>query len=546
MHMFSNSSVTNTGTIEIGGGRTLEFVGLQGSGIAFTQAGTISGPGTLDLEGTDANFVNDFSNAETSLISVNAILNGPGTLHFVRDQTVENNTINAAIINDAILTLNGANINDPFTANPGSTLRVLFDASFATAFTNHGIIEVTSDFGSFFTVSDGTLVNAPDGVIRTLTGSGVSVPLIGVPIDNQGLIEVEEAGLTTNKDLTTSGTVRISAGQTLTVSRLEIAAGGVVSADGPGTLEVTGLGSQSQDPNTLANLAVIPIGSQFFHDITFEAMSEDRGPVSAGFDSNFALRQLATISIPFGIQGGDIKLVDNVDNSPGTAPEAVYADSVVLVPVTHLDLNGLHLYTRAASIAPSHVVISNGTIQIVGDGGPIDLNKFEPGNIGAVDERDQWTFTGRAGQTVTVVVKTGGSDADAPSAPQIGFAQLELSGCLRSFARLGDEHHRRRGRGAPQHRAARRRRVQRLRLERTGPRRDQRQLSDRRFRCDGAQRAGRVSSAVPRSDRERVRGGPVDILRRRGSEHPPRRARPGESLDPVRPARTERAACSNR
>src|SRR5262249_31987178 len=32
------------------------------------------------------------------------------------------------------------------------------------------------------------------------------------------------------------------------------------------------------------------------------------------------------------------------------------------------------------------------------------------------------------GQTVTVVVKTGGTGADAPLAPQIGFAQLELDG----------------------------------------------------------------------------------------------------------------------
>src|SRR5262249_23136790 len=154
--------------------------------------GTLSGPGTLDLEGTDGNFVNDFSNAETSLIVVNDTVNGPGTLHFVRDQTLENNTVNAPVVNDAILTLDTGNFNDQFTANPGSTVLVRFSSTFENAFTNHGIIEVTSDFGSFFTVSNGTLVNAPDGVIRTLAGTGVSVPVITAPIDNQGLIEVEE------------------------------------------------------------------------------------------------------------------------------------------------------------------------------------------------------------------------------------------------------------------------------------------------------------------------------------------------------------------
>src|SRR5439155_22971007 len=34
--------------------------------------------------------------------------------------------------------------------------------------------------------------------------------------------------------------------------------------------------------------------------------------------------------------------------------------------------------------------------------------------------------SGRAGQRVTAVVKTGGSDPDAPFSPQIGFAQLDL------------------------------------------------------------------------------------------------------------------------
>src|SRR5262249_55183597 len=155
-----------------------------------------------------------------------------------------------------ILTLDTGNFNDQFTANPGSTVLVRFSSTFANAFTNHGIIEVTSDFGSFFTVSNGTLVNAQDGVIRSLTGTGADVPVIGVAIDNQGLIEVEGASLTTDNALTTSGTVRIGAGRTLEVSRLEIAAGGVVSADGPASLSCVGIGSQSQDPNTLANLTV--------------------------------------------------------------------------------------------------------------------------------------------------------------------------------------------------------------------------------------------------------------------------------------------------
>ena len=45
-----------------------------------------------------------------------------------------------------------------------------------------------------------------------------------------------------------------------------------------------------------------------------------------------------------------VKLVDQSDNSGGTGAEAVYASSVVVTAGTTLDLNGLHLYARAAQV----------------------------------------------------------------------------------------------------------------------------------------------------------------------------------------------------
>jgi RHS repeat-associated protein len=438
---FGPASFANTGTIEIDSGQTFTVVG---AGVAFNQpgpkfnqlAGLIRGPGTLNLEtsqhigsapGLTANFTTDFSNAETTLTVTGAsggVINGPGTFHFVRDQTLPSDpltvgmTINAPIVNDAVLSLVAAitTLGGPLSANPGSTLQVSGSVSVAHGFTNHGLIELTSlpprNFSGSLGVTNGTLVNAPDGIIRSETGNRGGARGLGGSVDNQGLIEILEQALSFGS-LTTSGTVRIGAGRSLTFGgNLDIAAGGSFGADGPAFLSTPGLTGATRDPKFLSNFAVTAL-----RGAVIEAMSEDRGPTLAGFDSNFALQELDL---------GSVQLVDNADNSPGVAPEAMYVQTLRFSDGT-LDLNGLHLYARAASIAPTHAVILNGTIQIVNDGGPIALNKFEPGNIGAADERDEWTFFGRAGQTVTVAVKTGGTDPDAPVAPQIGFAQVELA-----------------------------------------------------------------------------------------------------------------------
>src|SRR5262249_53983928 len=147
-------------------------------------------------------------------------------------------------------------------------------------FTNHGLIELTSlpprNFVGNLTSNhgSGTLVNAPDGVIRTVTGNrAVSHGITVRSINNQGLIEALEQDLTISDALfTTSGTVRISEGRLLTVSNLDIATSGFVGADGPASLKIFGsFTSPTQNPANLSNLAVTVTSGD-----PFEAMSQDR------------------------------------------------------------------------------------------------------------------------------------------------------------------------------------------------------------------------------------------------------------------------------
>src|SRR5262249_40382010 len=136
----------------------------------------------------------------------NGVINGPGTFHFVRDQTLPSSpflvqeTINAPIVNYAVLSLAaGFTIGGPLTANPGSALQVSGEVSIAHGFTNHGLIELTSlpprNFSGSLSVTNGTLVNAPDGIIRSETGNRGGPRGLGGSVDNQGLIEILEQDL---------------------------------------------------------------------------------------------------------------------------------------------------------------------------------------------------------------------------------------------------------------------------------------------------------------------------------------------------------------
>jgi hypothetical protein len=146
----------------------------------------------------------------------------------------------------------------------------------------------------------------------------------------------------------------------------------------------------------------------------FEAMSQDLGNVPAGFANNFTYGSITLAN------GAYVRLVDNARNSTGTGAEALYVNSLLVPAGTTLDLNGLHVYTRAAEIAGT---ITGGTVSELPSGGPILLPILlgtpTAGTIASSGAVDDWTFFGRGGHAVTVVVNPGSGPAPAPLDPHI-------------------------------------------------------------------------------------------------------------------------------
>ncbi|MCX5659959.1 MAG: hypothetical protein NTW19_09595 [Planctomycetota bacterium] len=151
----------------------------------------------------------------------------------------------------------------------------------------------------------------------------------------------------------------------------------------------------------------------------FEAMSADLGAVAAGLVGNFAY---GTIKL-----GGTnyVKLVDLSNNAAGAGAEAVYAGAVLVPTGSTLDLNGLHLYTRSATVAGS---VLNGTISIIPSGGDLPLNTPTTGVLLISGATDQWTFFGHAGQTFTIGVNPGAGSGLAPITPLLNWADVQLVG----------------------------------------------------------------------------------------------------------------------
>ena len=129
-------------------------------------------------------------------------------------------------------------------------------------------------------------------------------------------------------------------------------------------------------------------------------MSYDLGPQASGFISNFAYGTLALANNTY------LKLVDLSDNAPGTEPESLYTNSLIVPAGCTLDLNGLKLYTRASQIAG---IVVGGAVEQIPDGGEILFNTPNSGAVSVAGEMDEWNFFGRAGQMVTVAVNPGTS-----------------------------------------------------------------------------------------------------------------------------------------
>ncbi len=147
------------------------------------------------------------------------------------------------------------------------------------------------------------------------------------------------------------------------------------------------------------------------------AMGQDLGSGPAGFDQNFVDNAITLTGNTY------VRLVNNLQGGSGTQPGAVYVNALTVPAGTTLDLNGLHLYARAAQIGGSVV---NGIVTEVPDAGPITWGTWSPGRIAQSQQVDDWTFFGRAGQAVTLVLNPGVNNSPAPLAPQLNDGEITV------------------------------------------------------------------------------------------------------------------------
>jgi hypothetical protein len=139
-----------------------------------------------------------------------------------------------------------------------------------------------------------------------------------------------------------------------------------------------------------------------------EVMGRDLGLAAAGFTHNFVYGSLSLASPTY------VKLVDQAANTASGSPEAIYVNSLAVAARASLDLNGLHLYVRAAQVDGA---VLNGTIEQIPDSGPIALNTPTSGAIDPAGQLDEWTILSQRGRVVTVAVNTGSGGAPAPVHP---------------------------------------------------------------------------------------------------------------------------------
>jgi len=146
-------------------------------------------------------------------------------------------------------------------------------------------------------------------------------------------------------------------------------------------------------------------------------MSHDLGADPAAFSRNFAYGSIVLEN------GAHVRMTDQSDNAAGEEPESLYVGSLTVPADTTLDLNGLRVYAKLARISGNVV---GGSVERVPDSGPIAFGSPTLGSIAESGELDEWTFFGRAGQSITAILNPGNDDTSLAVAPYLGYGELQL------------------------------------------------------------------------------------------------------------------------
>ncbi|MEI7902427.1 MAG: DUF6531 domain-containing protein, partial [bacterium] len=404
------AAVTNLSgvTLNVSGGRTLSFPAVRtlsqvslyasgGSVIAFPAATTYLNNWWMTIQATGAGSRIDLSNLSGLMgdqqdfagarLKIQALAGGeidlPPNIFGYTTWTLDGassvfNLEKVAQISGAtLLSTNGAAFTFPpashITWSGANSIRATGTNSFIF---NHGTMAAASN-GASLTIYATNVLNT--GGIELANGTRLDIKG-SLTMDTSGALASQSSGM-----LTVSNNLLGS-----TINANQYAPQGTVLMNGSGTLLAPQL---------------------------LEAMGQDLGTNSMGFTRNFAYGTLALSGNTY------VKLIDLSNNAAGAGNEALYVNSLVVPAGAILDLNGLHLYTRGTQISGN---ITNGTVVQIFGTGPVGLATPTPSGITLPGQLDEWTFFGRSGRSMTVVVNPGGSGSPTPSAPYLDWAQVQL------------------------------------------------------------------------------------------------------------------------
>jgi hypothetical protein len=453
-----SAAFTNQGTLNVSSGATLGLYGsltlagqgtLNSSGGAVNLAGMLDlGGGTLTLNAASGSWtllggtlkngtLNESGGALLSIartssggVLTDMTVNGdldlsqqPNVYIFVYGRLVLNGTMYLGNASGSTYgSVNFAN-NYSETASLTGNATVVFGGVGPGGSNDLANNSSLSGAAGALTIGPGVTIRGKNGAILIGAGNGDLV--------NQGTISADTAGGTIllggnyTARFINQGTINASAGTLSFDLRLPVTLSGsaVLHESTTGTIQLdcsllsTLTNAVQYNPQGTVTLS----GTSTAAPQLLEAMSRDFGIDPTAYSQNYAYGTLALAYnsyVPTYVQ-----LVDQARNSSGSGPEAVYTNFLIVPAGTTLDLNGLHLYTRAAQV---NGTILHGTVTLIPDSGPLTLGVPTPGNISGVGEVDDWTFFGHAGDAVTVGVNPGYGGVPAPFSPPLGWAQVQL------------------------------------------------------------------------------------------------------------------------
>ncbi len=327
------------------------------------------------------------------------------------------------VANGARLVMGGGSVNSWVRVEPGGTLESVgsvYPKYFYGGLTNAGTIRQSGWGLQLATSSSG--LNQAGAVWEIQDDSHVHGHTMYEALRNEGLL-VKSGGTGTSLCsviFTNTGRIEARSG-TLQFSSAALAFDGDAYLHGELGAALRFAGSlRGTTRNSVAFNAgceVLIEGGTSEQPRVLEAMSLDDGPQERGFERNFAFKRLTLAP------GAFVRLTDDADNTPGNLHEAVYVETLIVPQGSCLDLNGLNLHARAVLIAGQ---VGPGTIHQIPERRTLQVGESLPASLSLPGELDEWTFFGRQGRSVTVLVNPGATNVPAPVPPLLDWVEVKV------------------------------------------------------------------------------------------------------------------------